>query len=93
LTYPKVSSFQSLSIHLLKERGYAVSPDPPQPEGKKSFKHGAITSLARQSRLEYTDLSSSEKVEATFMESVEYLGKVGDKRNSLKPAPAVSLFA
>jgi hypothetical protein len=79
-----VSCYPFLSIQPLKERGYAVDLDLPQPEVKKASKQGVIKSFARQSRRGYTDLSSTEKVEAAFMESVEYLCKLGYKRNSLK---------
>jgi len=79
-----VSCYPFLSIQPLKERGYAVDLDLPQPEVKKASKRGVIKSFARQSRRGYTDLSSTEKVEAAFMESVEYLCKLGYKRNSLE---------
>ena len=81
------------SIQLLKEGGYAVDPDPPQPEGGKASKQGAITSFARQSLLEYTDQSSSEKVEAAFRESVQSLGKLRDKRNSLETGSCGFFFS
>ncbi|MCX8044230.1 MAG: glutamate synthase-related protein [Desulfobacterota bacterium] len=68
----------------LKERGYVVDPDPTKPEVKKAFKSGAIRSFARHSRLGYTDLSTAEKVREAFMNSVEYLRKIGYKRISLK---------
>src|SRR3989339_2041586 len=44
----------------LKERGYFVDPDPTDPDVKKAFKHGAIKSFARHSRLGYTSLSSAQ---------------------------------
>jgi len=68
----------------LKERGYVVDPDPTKPEVKKAFKAGAIKSFARHSRLGYTDMSSADKVREAFMQSVEYLRKIGYKRISLK---------
>jgi glutamate synthase domain-containing protein 2 len=68
----------------LKERGYVVDPDPTKPEVQEAFKHGAIKSFARHSRLGYTDLSSTEDVGKSFMESVAYLRKLGYKRISLK---------
>jgi glutamate synthase domain-containing protein 2 len=68
----------------LKNRGYIVDPDPSKPEVKEAFKHGAIKSIARHSRLGYTDKDSTEKVRENFMEEVEYLRKLGYKRISLK---------
>ena len=68
----------------LKKRGYLVDPDPAKPEVKKAFEHGAIKTFARHSRLGYTDLSSAEEVEESFMSAVAYLRKIGYKRISLK---------
>ena len=68
----------------LKERGYIVDPDPAKPEVQKAFKHGAIKSFARHSRLGYTDLGSADAVRNNFMQAVEYLRKIGYKRISLK---------
>ncbi|MFC1510118.1 glutamate synthase-related protein [Candidatus Omnitrophota bacterium] len=68
----------------LKERGYVVDPDPRAPEVQEAFKHGAIKSFARHSRLGYTSLSSEADVKANFMESVAYLRKLGYKRITLK---------
>ncbi|MCX5817916.1 MAG: glutamate synthase-related protein [Proteobacteria bacterium] len=68
----------------LKDRGYVVDPDPTRPEVQKAFEHGAIKAFARHSRLGYTDLSSPDKVQENFMQSVEYLRKIGFKRISLK---------
>jgi glutamate synthase domain-containing protein 2 len=68
----------------LKERGYIVDPDPTKPEVQEAFKKGAIRSIARHSRLGYTDLDSEAKVRESFMKSVEYLRKLGFKRISLK---------
>jgi hypothetical protein len=68
----------------LQNRGYIVDPDPSKPEVKEAFKHGAIKSIARHSRLGYTDKDSTEKVRENFMEEVEYLRKLGYKRISLK---------
>jgi len=68
----------------LKDRGYVVDPDPTKPEVQKAFEHGAIRAFARHSRLGYTDLSSPDKVQEAFMQSVEYLRKIGYKRISLK---------
>ncbi len=68
----------------LKDRGYVVDPDPTKPEVQKAFEHGAIRTFARHSRLGYTDLSSADQVEESFMTAVEYLRKIGYKRISLK---------
>ncbi|HPU29607.1 MAG TPA: glutamate synthase-related protein [Syntrophorhabdaceae bacterium] len=68
----------------LKDRGYIVDPDPTKPEVQKAFEKGAIKAFARYSRLGYTDLSTPEQVYESFMESVEYLRKIGFKRISLK---------
>jgi hypothetical protein len=68
----------------LKNRGYVVDPDPGVPEVQEAFKHGAIKSFARHSRLGYTDLSTPEKVRESFMKSVNYLRKLGYRRISLK---------
>ncbi len=68
----------------LKERGYVVDPDPTLPEVQKAFEHGAIKTFARHSRLGYTDLSTPEKVYESFVQSVDYLRKIGFKRISLK---------
>lgn len=68
----------------LKERGYVVDPDPTLPEIESAFKSGAIRSIARHSRLGYTDQPTIEGVEKTFMDSVAYLRKLGYKRISLK---------
>ncbi len=68
----------------LKKRGYVVDPDPEIPEVQEAFKHKAIKSFARHSRLGYTSLSSREEVEKNFKDSVAYLRKLGYKRISLK---------
>jgi hypothetical protein len=68
----------------LKERGYVVDPDPRIPEVQEAFKHGAIKSFARHSRLGYTSLSQEKDVKKAFMESVAYLRKLGYKRITLK---------
>lgn len=41
----------------LKNRGYVVDPDPTLPEVQEAFKHRAISSFARHSRLGYTNLN------------------------------------
>jgi glutamate synthase domain-containing protein 2 len=68
----------------LKKRGYVVDPDPTIPQVQEAFKHKAIRSFARHSRLGYTGLSSSGAVEDNFMKAVKYLRKIGYKRISLK---------
>jgi glutamate synthase domain-containing protein 2 len=68
----------------LKDRGYVVDPDPTLNEVKEAFKHGAITSFARHSRLGYTNLDSNEQVREAFMQSVEHLRALGFKRITLK---------
>ena len=68
----------------LKKRGYVVDPDPTLPEVQDAFKHKAIRSFARHSRLGYTSLSSSEAVKENFMKAVKYLRKIGYERISLK---------
>ncbi len=68
----------------LKNRGYIVDPDPTAPEVQEAFKHGAIKSFARHSRLGYTNLSSADQVREDFMNNIAYLRKIGFKRISLK---------
>lgn len=68
----------------LKNRGYIVDPDPTLPEVQEAYKHGAIKSFARHSRLGYTNLSSPEQVREDFMSSVQYLRNLGYNRISLK---------
>lgn len=68
----------------LKSRGYVVDPDPTIPEVQDAFKHKAIRSFARHSRLGYTGLSSSSEVKDNFMQAVKYLRKIGYKRITLK---------
>ncbi len=68
----------------LQKRGYIVDPDPSKPEVKEALKHGAIQSIARHSRLGYTDKVSTSQVKEDFMNEVEYLRKLGYKRISLK---------
>ncbi|HPP81101.1 MAG TPA: glutamate synthase-related protein [Deltaproteobacteria bacterium] len=68
----------------LKKRGYVVDPDPTLPEVQEAFKHGAIRSFARHSRLGYTNLGSPEEVQEDFMKEVNYLRKLGYSRISLK---------
>ena len=68
----------------LKERGYVVDPDPTKKEVQEAFKHHAIKSFARHSRLGYTDLHSTQEVAASFHEQVSYLRKLGYKRITLK---------
>jgi hypothetical protein len=68
----------------LKDRGYLVDPDPTKPEVQKAFEHGSIKGFARHSRLGYTDISSPDRLQDAFMQSVEYLRKIGYRRISLK---------
>ena len=68
----------------LKKRGYVVDPDPTLPEVQAAFKAGAIKSIARHSRLGYTDLGSADAVEGSFMSAVKHLRQIGYQRISLK---------
>ncbi len=68
----------------LKKRGYIVDPDPDKPEVREALDHGSIKSIARHSRLGYTDKASPSQVKEDFMKEVEYLRKIGYKRISLK---------
>ncbi|CQR70801.1 hypothetical protein SOV_43190 [Sporomusa ovata DSM 2662] len=68
----------------LKNRGYIVDPDPNVPEVQEAYKHGAIKSFARHSRLGYTNLSSAGQVREDFLSNVQYLRNLGYKRISLK---------
>ena len=68
----------------LKGRGYIVDPDPTLPEVQEAFKHGAIRSFARHSRLGYTNLNGVDEVKEDFMNSVDYLRGLGYKRITLK---------
>jgi glutamate synthase domain-containing protein 2 len=68
----------------LKNRGYIVDPDPTVPEVQEAYKHGAIKSFARHSRLGYTTLSSADQVREDFLSNVQYLRSLGYKRISLK---------
>ncbi|OQY00538.1 MAG: FMN-binding glutamate synthase family protein [Desulfobacteraceae bacterium 4572_130] len=68
----------------LKKRGYIVDPDPLIPEVQKAFEEGAIKSFARHSRLGGTNLSSVDQVQEDFMQSVEYLRKIGFNKVTLK---------
>ncbi len=68
----------------LKERGYVVDPDPTKPEVIEGYKHGAIKSFARHSRLGYTNLSSYEDVSKDFHAAVKHLRELGFSRITLK---------
>ena len=68
----------------LKERGYVVDPDPTRAEVQEAFKHHAIKSFARHSRLGYTELNSPDEVGEVFQKAVEYLRSLGYKRITLK---------
>lgn len=75
----------SLSYALfLKQRGYLVDPDPELSEVQEAFNHGAITALARHSRLGATQFNNVETVREDFHNSVNYLRSLGFKRISLK---------
>ncbi|TFG61133.1 MAG: FMN-binding glutamate synthase family protein [Spirochaetales bacterium] len=68
----------------LKERGYIVDPDPTRKEVQEAFKHHAIKSFARHSRLGYTGLNSPADVRKDFEKSVSHLRGLGYKRITLK---------
>ena len=68
----------------LKERGYVVDPDPTRVEVQEAFRHHAIKSFARHSRLGYTGLDSADAVRENFAQSVAYLRSLGYKRITLK---------
>lgn len=68
----------------LKDRGYIVDPDPNLPEVKAAFERNAVRAFARHSRLGYTDLDSYEAVRENFMQSVDFLRKLGYPRVTLK---------
>ena len=68
----------------LKKRGYVVDPDPELPAVQEAFKHNAIKSIARHSRLGYTSIGSRDKVHDAFMKEVKRLRNLGFKRISLK---------
>jgi len=68
----------------LKNRGYVVDPNPELPEVQEAFKQGAIRSFARHSRLGNTNLSNVAQVREDFMNSVDYLRKIGFTRITLK---------
>lgn len=61
----------------LKERGYIVTPDPTQPDVKKSYEIGEIKEFERHSRLGFVTYES-------FMKEVERLRNLGFKRITLK---------
>ncbi|PWH14079.1 MAG: FMN-binding glutamate synthase family protein [Ardenticatenia bacterium] len=68
----------------LKQRGYLIDPDPDKPEVQEAFRHGAIRSFARHSRLGYTELSNAQAVRDAFMEQIAYLRRLGYRRITLK---------
>ena len=68
----------------LIDRGYLVDPDPYDPHVQAAFEARAITSFARHSRLGGTDLQTPNAVRKSFMESIQYLRKLGFKRITLK---------
>lgn len=76
---------QSLDYALfLSNRGYIVDPDPNKAEVQEGFKHGAIKSFARHSRLGYTDLDNESAIKESFMKAVSNLRKLGYQRITLK---------
>ena len=76
---------QSLDYALfLSNRGYIVDPDPNKAEVQEGFKHGAIKSFARHSRLGYTDLDNEAAIKESFMKAVSDLRKLGYQRITLK---------
>jgi len=68
----------------LKKRGYLLDPDPELEEVQAAYRAGGVKGFARHSRLGYTDLTSVEAVQASFMENVARLRSLGFKRISLK---------
>jgi hypothetical protein len=68
----------------LKDRGYLVDPDPYSPTVQAAYEARAINAFARHSRLGATNLNSVDEVRESFMNSVEYLRKLGFKRVTLK---------
>lgn len=68
----------------LADRGYVVDPDPRKETNIEAFKNGSLKSFARHSRLGGTDSASVEELRENFMNSVEYLRKLGYRRISLK---------
>ncbi|GAB4279677.1 MAG: glutamate synthase-related protein [Deferrisomatales bacterium] len=72
------------AARFLRDRGYLVDPDPHDPVVEAAYKHGAITSFARHSRLGATDLASPAAVEQQFKTTVESLRKLGYGRITLK---------
>jgi glutamate synthase domain-containing protein 2 len=61
----------------LKQRGYVVEPDPENPVVVKAFKEGSFKEFERHSRVGMVEYDS-------FMQSAEYLRKIGSKFISLK---------
>lgn len=68
----------------LKDRGYIVDPDPYDPVVIKTYQTRNITSFARHSRLGATNCHSVDELRNEFMNSIEYLRKIGFKRITLK---------
>jgi glutamate synthase domain-containing protein 2 len=68
----------------LKDRGYLVDPDPYNPVVESAFKARAINAFARHSRLGGTELSNPDQVRESFMNSVDYLRKLGFTKITLK---------
>lgn len=68
----------------LKDRGYLVDPNPYDKTVQAAYEARAITSFARHSRLGATDISSPAELQESFMNSVDYLRKLGFTRITLK---------
>ena len=68
----------------LKNRGYIVDPDPFDPVVIKTYNTRNLTSFARHSRLGATNMHSVEQTRESFMDSINYLRKLGFKRITLK---------
>ena len=72
------------SALFLQKRGYLVDPDPSLAETQEAFKHRAIKSFARHGKLGYTKISSWQKIQKSFMDTVVHLRKLGFERITLK---------
>jgi len=68
----------------LKDRGYLVDPNPYDKTVQAAYEARAITAFARHSRLGATDISNTDDLKESFMNSVSYLRKLGFKRITLK---------
>lgn len=68
----------------LKDRGYLVDPNPYDKTVQAAYESRAITAFARHSRLGATDISSTDELQESFMNSVAYLRSLGFDRITLK---------